>query len=445
MRPWILGIVTMCMGLIKAHAEIKTTEKKIAVAVIVDAYSSANQYAESFYRKNLACIHVQSTPLLLPVFQGSFQPNLYIDCQVYEGDFESLVKNLSKYDVRCVIAGVEPGVELADRLSETLHLRTNGTELSAGRRNKYAMGKLVQAAGLPSPKFCKVSDWNTLTEWQTQENTSYPLVLKPLDSGGTDGVYICSNKDELLTAFHKVVGSINVLGHCNREILVQTFLKGDEYVVNSVSLDGEAYIVAILKSTKRFLPGHGFIYDREVMMEREGPTQKALASMHEKVLKALKIDHGPAHGEYMMTEEGPILIEVASRISGGIHKKANDLSVGCNQVDLTVDAYVDQKAFLEKTKAPYQRKNHFYQVLLSTNKTGTLHGTDQFLEEIRKLPSYCDMKLKIKEGMIIHPTVDLISALGSVFLVHENQEVIELDYKKICNLVDQLIPFQEEK
>lgn len=239
--------------------------------------------------------------------------------------------------------------------------------------------------------------------------------------------------------FKKLSGRPNVLGHCNSEVLIQTFLKGDEYVVNSVSLDGKAYIVAILKSKKKLLPGHGFIYDREVMMEREGLIQDQLAAMHEKVLKALRIDNGPAHGEYMMTDEGPVLIEVASRISGGVHKKANDLSVGCNQIDLTVDAYADQEAFLEKTKYPYQRKRHFYQVLLSTDQSGVIQGSEQFFAEIKQLSSYCDMKLKIKEGMVIQPTVDLVSSLGSVFLTHEDADVIESDYKKICALVDHLV------
>ena len=46
-----------------------------------------------------------------------------------------------------VLAGTETGVELADQLSETLGLRSNGTKLSEERRNKYAMGEAVRAAG----------------------------------------------------------------------------------------------------------------------------------------------------------------------------------------------------------------------------------------------------------------------------------------------------------
>jgi hypothetical protein len=56
------------------------------------------------------------------------------------------------YRIVAVIAGSEPGVELADKLSHRLRLRTNGEELSAARRNKYLMGEAVRAAGIRAVK-----------------------------------------------------------------------------------------------------------------------------------------------------------------------------------------------------------------------------------------------------------------------------------------------------
>ena len=56
------------------------------------------------------------------------------------------------YRIVAVLAGSEPGVELADKLSHRLRLRTNGEELSVARRNKYLMGEAVRAAGIRTVK-----------------------------------------------------------------------------------------------------------------------------------------------------------------------------------------------------------------------------------------------------------------------------------------------------
>ena len=51
------------------------------------------------------------------------------------------------FPILAVIPGAETGVELADRLSHRLKLRSNGEVGSFARRNKYAMGEAVRAAG----------------------------------------------------------------------------------------------------------------------------------------------------------------------------------------------------------------------------------------------------------------------------------------------------------
>ena len=50
------------------------------------------------------------------------------------------------------LTGAETGVELADRLSNRLGLRSNGEDLSLARRNKYIMGETVRASGVRAVK-----------------------------------------------------------------------------------------------------------------------------------------------------------------------------------------------------------------------------------------------------------------------------------------------------
>jgi hypothetical protein len=56
------------------------------------------------------------------------------------------------FPIIAVIPGGETGVELADRLSNRMGLRTNGETASLARRNKFYMGEAVRNAGVRAVK-----------------------------------------------------------------------------------------------------------------------------------------------------------------------------------------------------------------------------------------------------------------------------------------------------
>jgi hypothetical protein len=45
----------------------------------------------------------------------------------------------------------------------------------------------------------------------------------------------------------------------------------------------------------------------------------------------------------------------------------------------------------------------------------------------------------VLDGQAVKKTIDFPSSLGSIFLVHEDKEVIKKDYKTIVNTVETLI------
>ena len=58
--------------------------------------------------------------------------------------------------------------------------------------------------------------------------------------------------------------------------------------------------------------------------------------------KLSAIQYGPVHGEYMIDEKGPVLIEVNCRpMGGGMSKQFMDLAFGQHETDSALDAYLD--------------------------------------------------------------------------------------------------------
>jgi hypothetical protein len=140
----------------------------------------------------------------------------------------------NKHVVAC-LAGGEAGVDLADALSEHMGLLTNGTEIP-NRRDKKIQQELIRKTGLRSVRQACGSEFSQVESFLQTEN--YPLVLKPNESAGSDGVKLCHSFSEAKEHFHKLMKSQMVNGGECPAVLCQEFLRGKEYVVDHVSRDG---------------------------------------------------------------------------------------------------------------------------------------------------------------------------------------------------------------
>jgi hypothetical protein len=116
-----------------------------------------------------------------------------------------------------VVAGCETGVLLADRLAKLLSLPGNGLPQSAARRNKYLMGERVRSAGLRAVRQAYARVRGDVIEFCTtlaSEMAPRPLsvVVKPVESAGSDDVHLCSSTEEALARFSDIIGKRNQLG-----------------------------------------------------------------------------------------------------------------------------------------------------------------------------------------------------------------------------------------
>ncbi len=134
-----------------------------------------------------------------------------------------------------MVVGVVEGVDLQG-------LRSNGETGSLARRNKFFMGEKVRDAGVRAVQQClctSVAEMLLFLEGLPRDAEGRQRsVVKPVQSAGTDDVFLCTTVEEAVTAFTRILGKINGLGLLNDAVLVQEFLQGKEYVIDKVSRDG---------------------------------------------------------------------------------------------------------------------------------------------------------------------------------------------------------------
>lgn len=203
---------------------------------------------------------------------------------------------------------------------------------------------------------------------------SWPIVIKPLNSAASDGVTICENLLEINSAFERIYNQENKLGIKNEEVLVQEYLEGTQYFVNTVSWDSVHFISDIWVQTRRRLSGRAFLFESMTLCPRDGQTEIELCEYTKKILDALHMSHGAAHNEIMWTKDGPILIELNARLMGAsIDDSSFHQALGYTQAQLLAFAYVFPQKFIKMySKLKYKITKNLSEVSLIFPKDGFL-------------------------------------------------------------------------
>lgn len=409
------------------------------VAVIVDGYSSANFLPSAFRRRGFDVVHVQGSAQLRP---SMIPPNLseYADNIVCSGaaDIEEVVRRLKRHRPVAVLAGQEPGVVLADLLSERLSVPTNGSAQSLARRDKYRMIETLRAASIPVADQFKSNDPQKLAVWS--HSRGFPTVVKPLASSSSDNVFICSTPQEVIAAAGEVIGGLDMFGSYNSEALAQSFLDGTEYCVDTVSAEGEFFVCGIWEYEKVVVGSGRRIYDRDVLRSAEDPGMAELVSYIGRVLDALGIRNGPAHAEVMMTAQGPMLVEIGSRINGAMLPSFNIAAAGVNIADLVAWAYTDPGRFRKAHGSGcYEKLRQAAVYEIATSQAGVVESIDQeAVDAIAALETVHTVVVRLKPGARIAPTVDLMSSALRVFAVADDENTMARDRAAVRVFADRV-------
>jgi len=406
--------------------------KKARYVAVVDGYSTGAELARQLVRAGVKLLHVQSAQTIPAQMRGSFDPGLFEANLVHDLlDVDRTVRYLAERSVEAVVPGTESGVILTDLLAARLGLRGNAPETSARRRDKFQMGEAVRGAGLSAVRQAEVADLDrdlpSVLAWN-----SWPLVVKPLASAGSEGVRFCNTPDEVREACASLLGTHTFMGDLNDGVLVQERLVGQQYVVNAMSIDGRHKITEIYRDDRIDVESAGNIYDRELLLPFPGEIQHQLVAYFKGCLDALGIRYGASHGEVMLTERGPVLVEVAARLQGGIVSSVIVESIGQSHATAAFDLYFDSDGFATRVDEPYTVQKHCMVVNLIARQSGVLKSNNcETL--LRRLPSMHTIVRTPTPGSRVEKTVNLFTKAGHIYLMHGDLDQLEADYRAIRN------------
>ena len=198
-------------------------------------------------------------------------------------------------------------VRVVAYVSEKLGLPAMTQKVAEVCTNKYAQRVLFKENGVNTPFFIKCdldSDLSNLT--------SFPYIVKPVDSSASRGVEEVHNEQQLHGAV-RVACSLSRSGNA----IVESFIGGKEFSVETLTQGGITHIIQITEKLTRGEEQGFFVEDTHIEPARI--SNEEANAIREEVLrgtKAVGVNNCPTHTEIKLWNGKPYIIEMACRLGG---------------------------------------------------------------------------------------------------------------------------------
>lgn len=402
--------------------------------VLVDPYISASDICDALHAEDISPVAVLTDLPISEAEKLTRFPEKKFEAIYFYSD-PDLPKKLSAHPILRIIAGSEASVAIADELSSIYcpHF-ANPTNTSSWRNNKFLMQEAIEKAHLNAVKQIKIMEPGlTKTQENLLANWSFPLIVKPSNSLCTFGFKKCEDLHSLQLAINELMGTTPIMGETINELVVQEYLQGTEYFVDTVSLNGSHKIIDVFCYHKTLHEGIP-IY-RSIDLVDPASTEATICIDYVlKVLDALELHHGLAHTELFLTEKGPFLVEINPRISGayGYPNKLAAYILERDQATWVVKSIVNTQQFLKEPMLPQVRKGDGRIVCLQNWIPKKFNGLN--IEKLKSFPSYHESIALKKIGETLPAAKYLTDTVAFVLLRHTDKKQVQDDYERILRL-----------
>ena len=228
---------------------------------------------------------------------------------ILDRDFcEKIAKN---YGVEAIISDeCDIAMPTIGYVSDKLGLPSIGAQMASLYTNKYEMRRFCQVRHFPSPRFRKCSNIREAEDFFVSL-PSKKMILKPLDSNSSRGVYTITDIQAISEHFNDAVAFSKV----DAAVICEEYIEGTEFTVDGVVINGKHRSLAI--SEKKH-----YEYNKNIACELFFSTYNpsfsydVLREQNDKYVEETGLPFGFTHAEYKYNGKEFILIEIGARGGG---------------------------------------------------------------------------------------------------------------------------------
>lgn len=341
------------------------------------------------------------------------------ECVIADGeDPESIIAYILANKDRLNISGVLSLVNLTTTASIVANAcGLPGIPISAAvaGQNKALMKKIFKENNIPTPDFVEVFDENAAVE--AFKAFGSKAFIKPATSFGGQGTQFVESEAEIRNLFRLAKQYSRYSG-----VLIEEYVCGEYHDVNGIYNNKslipcgivDSFFVTEYPLGTPISPIENYVHCPSKLPNEK---QQQLYELLEKATKALGIDWGPVGADAIITDRGPMLIEIAPRLHGA----ANSLwmiptALGIEPVKAVIQTAVNDPVKAEELNF---KKNNVCLNELILPQPGIIHEVHG-IEEAKAIEGVVKIYLHKKAGDRIESYANSTMIPCSIFASGEN-------------------------
>ena len=262
-------------------------------------------------------------------------------------NYNKLVRKID--GVICIASDVP--LTVASAIKE-LGLSGISVETARLAMDKLAMKNKFCNDDIPTPDYKQIHNFEDLIH--VVKNWDYPIVMKPVDNRGARGVLRLTKGVDLEWAWNHALENSP-----SGRVMVERFLDGPQVSTEAMIIDSIGYPIGFTDRNyeyiEKFSPyiienGGGF------PSHLSPGDQLSISDMSIKAGLALGIKNGIAKGDMVLTDDGPKVIEIAARLSGGWFSTDQiPLGLGIDLIGLAIKLVLGEKINTDDLKPQFSK------------------------------------------------------------------------------------------
>lgn len=343
---------------------------------------------------------------------------------------KQIVDFAHRYPLRAIIATDEETTMLAAKASKALRLPHNSPASVEAATNKYRFRVALAEAGLPSPQFTLVSlDENPA---EAARRVAYPCVLKPLALSASRGVIRADDAAAFVANFHRIANilrarDIESPAEVGQHLLVETYIPGTEVALEGLLIRGRLNVLALFDKPD---PLEGPFFEETIYVTPSRlpkAVQRTITAATAEAVDALGLQEGPIHAELRVSEDGPVIIELAARSIGGLCSRVLRFGAGIRLEDLIL-----QHALGLPIESLERENRPVGVMMIPIPRAGRLQQV-RGIQRARNVPGIEDVTITIPLGQEVIPLPEGNKYLGFIFARKETPEAVEATLREAHN------------
>lgn len=368
-------------------------------------------------------IYVITTDLSSAAPGFSFADKSYIvSTNDYEGNL-NVAKNENIDGIMTLCS--ETAIPIIAKVASTLKL-PGITELTAfSATNKGKMRELARQFDIPVAPYIMTDNLNDALGFVNSHNG--PWVIKPSDSSGQRGTTFTYNPEEVETAFFFAKKYAN-----DNLVLLDQFVEGPEINVTALVNNSEITYLSLSNRVTLGAPNFGIAVHHITPVHLNSKKQEKIKELSTKTIRAIEMKNGIAYPQFIMSEKGPYLMEIAARIPGGHMREVAMYNSGIDMIKTSIWQALgyDLNKINIKTEEKYNSVSIFFitskNIPQGVSKVDSLSG----IEEVKKQEGVIDCYFRLEPGQEIPKLESSVGRFGAILIVGKSKnETLSLTEK----------------